>query len=485
MRNGTPSYRSFLAILAFATLTLHPGNLLSVQAATILEDDFSGSENLSLDYTAPDVRPGDELWTTQASVPLDPSDARADGSIGVGPVDRINRVGASLPLAIEAGKVYRFTAKAVVHNPVSADPDGDPTDWVGISINTQSRNNLIFRDDIAFLNVDRSGEPEQKTRGGEASGSPTDIDLSKPVELGIRIDTTQTPWGVDYTVNGSTVFSGSLNPALEPDVYYIHIGKYEDADVDFDHVRVETVPATTAAAPAAIPGSDGAQPRALILSGQNNHNWRATTPQLEAHLADAGFDVTITEQPERLAPDSLAGFAVLVSNWNSVGRGKRVDTWPDPLMDAFVDYIESGGGFVVVHAGGSSFYDWAAYHEIVGATWEPGKTRHGPRHEFEVRITDTDHPITEGLAPFRIFDELWHDMGVNGDIHVLAEAFSSPDQKGSGDYEPMAFVTRFGKGRSFNLVLGHNPRAIENPGFRSLFQRGTRWAAGLPVAPAS
>mgnify|MGYP006279959745 FL=1 len=170
-----------------------------------------------------------------------------------------------------------------------------------------------------------------------------------------------------------------------------------------------------------------------------------------------------------------------MSNWNAYPSRRRAPTvtdWPDELKRAFEAYMRDGGGFVVVHAGGSSLYDWEAFHKIVGATWENGKTGHGPHHAFEVRITDNDHPITQGLEPFRTFDELWHDMGVNGEIHVLAEAYSSPDQKGTGEYEPVAFVTRYGDGRCFNLVLGHNAKTMRNEGFKTLFQRGSLWAAG-------
>src|SRR3974377_284919 len=43
---------------------------------------------------------------------------------------------------------------------------------------------------------------------------------------------------------------------------------------------------------------DGAAIRALIVSGQNNHDWRTTTPYLRKLLAATGrFDVRVTEEP--------------------------------------------------------------------------------------------------------------------------------------------------------------------------------------------
>jgi type 1 glutamine amidotransferase len=60
---------------------------------------------------------------------------------------------------------------------------------------------------------------------------------------------------------------------------------------------------------------------------------------------------------------------------------------------------------------------------------------------------------------------------------VLATAFSATEQQGSGRDEPVAWVRKFGQGRSFTLLLGHDAKAMESFGFQRLFQRGTAWAA--------
>ena len=150
--------------------------------------------------------------------------------------------------------------------------------------------------------------------------------------------------------------------------------------------------------------------------------------------------------------------------------------WPEPFRNAVLEFVRNGGGFVVVHAGGTMFGDWTDFQKLIGATWGAG-TGHGAKHAFEVKFTDVPHPITQGLAPFKITDELWHRMVAQPDKQILATAFSAPEQGGSGNDEPMVMVTQFGKGRGFNLVLGHDLQAIENPNFQTLLLRGTEWAA--------
>jgi len=113
----------------------------------------------------------------------------------------------------------------------------------------------------------------------------------------------------------------------------------------------------------------------LILSGQNNHNWRETTPAIHHILAQTGrFSVAVLDRPETMTPESVAGFDVIVSNWNTfVDDG--VKEWPEPARDALIEFVRDGKGFVSVHAGSSSFYDWETYQELVITSWKTRRDR--------------------------------------------------------------------------------------------------------------
>ena len=215
----------------------------------------------------------------------------------------------------------------------------------------------------------------------------------------------------------------------------------------------------------------------LIFSGQNNHNWRETTPKLKAILENSGrLAVDVTDHPEQCDAATLQKYDVLLSNWNTFGK-PTVTNWPPALRAAFLDFVRSGKGFVSVHAGSSSFYDWPEYQQIAGGSWKLGQTGHGPPHEFLVKLADADHPITRGLTNFSTTDELWHRTALQTNIEILATAYSAPEWKGTGKDEPLAFTTRFGQGRCFNLLLGHDVKAMDAAGFQKLLCRGAEWAA--------
>jgi len=219
-----------------------------------------------------------------------------------------------------------------------------------------------------------------------------------------------------------------------------------------------------------------AAPRILILTGSNNHDWRSTTEALIKLYQNNGFpSVTVLHDPQRLA-ENLASCEVLVSNWNSwpevTGR-----PWGVKSEEAFINFIRQGGGLVRLHAASATLQDWPEFQRMAGATWQLGQTGHGRIHTFQVVMADTLHPVTQGMASFDITDELWHKMALQPDIQVLCRAFSAPEHKGTGQWEPVALITRFGQGRCFYSVLGHDVQAMSSPGWQKLMLRGTEWAA--------
>jgi type 1 glutamine amidotransferase len=235
----------------------------------------------------------------------------------------------------------------------------------------------------------------------------------------------------------------------------------------------QTGPAAGPSAPA------GETPiRVLVLSGQNNHDWKTTTPKLVAILKESGrFDVRVTEEPAQLTARSLLSCDVILSNWNAFGLDPAASAWPDEVKRAYLDFVRKGKGHVVVHAGSASFPNWSEYHRLTLATWKDGLTSHGPIHEFPVRMEGVRHPVTEGLGSFTTRDELWNAPGLADGAEVLASSYSASDKGGTGRWEPAVLAGHFGNGRSLTILLGHDAGAMDNPSFRTLLLRAVEWAA--------
>lgn len=232
------------------------------------------------------------------------------------------------------------------------------------------------------------------------------------------------------------------------------------------------------AAAAALPAAAVVQApkvRALIVTGQNNHNWKVTTPHLKQLLEATGrFTVDVTEDPAATLADAarLRQVDVLVLNYNGPRWGEAAET-------GFLEAVRAGKGVSVIHAANNAFPGWTDYERLIGMAWRAG-AGHGPYHEFAVRYADRSHPITRGLKDLeRHPDELYHRLTVTPgeQMQVLATAFSDAATRGTGKDEPMVIVKEFGRGRVFHTALGHDLKAMQDPGFMLLTARGTEWAA--------
>lgn len=215
--------------------------------------------------------------------------------------------------------------------------------------------------------------------------------------------------------------------------------------------------------------------RVLLISGSNNHEWQKTTPAIESILTQSGlFDVTTTEKPDTLSSRSLKPFQVILNNWNIWPESKC--PWSAMTKEAIMNFVKQGGGFVFVHAGSSTNYDWPEFQNLAGGAWGDS-TKHGSIAPFKVEFSNSGHPVTEGMAGFWTTDELWVDTRLNGQPTVLAKAFAPKSNNGSDELEPILLSQQVGKGRSFFLLLGHDVNAMKNRGFQTLLLRGSEWAA--------
>jgi type 1 glutamine amidotransferase len=225
--------------------------------------------------------------------------------------------------------------------------------------------------------------------------------------------------------------------------------------------------------------------RTLLVSGANNHDWEWTAPEVARALTETGrFDVTITYEPGKAlaeAPQLAAAgkLQLIVLDYN----GPR---WGEAAEKGFLQAVESGVGVSVLHAANNAFPGWNDYERMVGLLWRDG-TGHGSFHPFDVKVVVADHPITAGLAPFRMHpDELYHRLwrAPGSEFQLLMTAYSDPKTGGTGADEPMATAATWGKGRVFHTPLGHTWKNVpqsraswSDPQLRRLVARGSEWAA--------
>lgn len=281
-----------------------------------------------------------------------------------------------------------------------------------------------------------------------------------------------------------------------------------------------------------------AQPlRALIIDGQNNHDWKNTTPVLKWILEDSGrFTVQVFTAPSAvprppqtpkgsLTPEQQTAHGAALATWkrnaSEAEKAKAAkwnesrlnfseydvvignyngEAWPEDVRTDFVKFVRQGGGYVSVHAADNSFPEWPEYNEMIGVggwggrdeksgpkvRWRDGKVvfdetpgpggSHGPQKPFLMETREPRHPIVKGLPPTWMHpaDELYSNLrGPAKNLTVIATAYS-PQTK---ENEPLLMAISFGEGRVFHTALGHSPKAMHGRGFQTTLTRGAEWAA--------
>lgn len=149
---------------------------------------------------------------------------------------------------------------------------------------------------------------------------------------------------------------------------------------------------------------------------------------------------------------------------------------------AFEKFLQRGGGLVVIHDAVVSADQHAWAKKVQGGAWiwndpaQPNKKTKWHEGEVGVYFVDTTHPITQGISNFDWKDEIYYDLDMAPDAHVLATSFHSVfviapqlwtyEKTWEGGQSPY---------RAFVSLPGHEYDTFNTPHYRAILLRGIAW----------
>ena len=145
---------------------------------------------------------------------------------------------------------------------------------------------------------------------------------------------------------------------------------------------------------------------------------------------------------------------------------------------AFERYIQSGGGFVGVHAATDTEYDWGWYGKLVGAYFDshPAGT---PEADFVIK--DKNFAATKMFTDsiWHRSDELYNFKKLNPDVKVLMTVDETTYKGGkNGEHHPMSWYHEYDGGRAFYTALGHTKESFSEELFLKHLLGGIQYAIG-------
>ena len=216
------------------------------------------------------------------------------------------------------------------------------------------------------------------------------------------------------------------------------------------------------------------KPRVLVFSKTVGFYHTSIPKGIEAIQKlgiENGFEVDTTKNAALFQEDSLEKYAAVIF-LNTTGN----------VLDyrqeaAFERYIQSGGGFMGVHAASDTEYDWHWYGKLVGGYF----ASHPRPQEAKFIIKDKNFGATSFFTDtvWQRTDELYNFKMLNPDVHVLMTIDESSYEGGTnGANHPMSWYHEYDGGRAFFTALGHTDESYEEENYLKHLLGGIQYAIG-------
>ncbi|MBE0537496.1 MAG: ThuA domain-containing protein [Phycisphaerae bacterium] len=214
------------------------------------------------------------------------------------------------------------------------------------------------------------------------------------------------------------------------------------------------------------------------------------------------FEAVVSNDLSMFEPANLRQFdAVVFNNTNEeIFLPEKYDQLPPAekaaaaeydrrLKESLTDYLRSGGGLAVIHAGVNSFRNWPEFGSIIGARFENHPWNAGS--VVTLRVEEPDHPLAQafGLPHFEFSDEIYQvaepysrenlRVLVSIDIDRTFIRLRDIDAIRRKDKDfAMTWIKGYGRGRVFYCAFGHQHELFWNTMVLQHFLDGVQFAAG-------
>ena len=209
------------------------------------------------------------------------------------------------------------------------------------------------------------------------------------------------------------------------------------------------------------------------------------TSLLNAETLDS-YKMLIVLRDGMIWPDGYGGDESSNAAWATTGRPKLVFDPPIPQTRAQSQFwmkpeqgkavrrfVEAGGAALFLHNTTHVGLTDPDFRHVLGAAY----TGHPPIRTFKVKVTNSDHPITQGVKDFVVTDEQ-HYMIYDKDPKFLFLQTVNEDgltYQSYGATAPGGWSYDYGKGRVCYMSPGHMLSDLWNPEYIKLQQNATRW----------
>jgi len=221
--------------------------------------------------------------------------------------------------------------------------------------------------------------------------------------------------------------------------------------------------------------------RILLLCDDEYHPGQVPIDGIKP-LQEKGYNFDIITNGSEFSPEILQNYnVVIISKADHITR-EDLTSWKTlQVQQAFVDYVENGGGLIVSHSGTVAGANTDVLDKLAGCKFK--------FHPVDCPVFSEPikpHPITEGVEAFTEVDEHYQLKILADDIDIVMASYAAAQgdeakyvtewyHNSPAKIAPSAFVRTQGKGRVAVLTPGHHLKVWLNPNFQRLLENAMNW----------
>lgn len=207
--------------------------------------------------------------------------------------------------------------------------------------------------------------------------------------------------------------------------------------------------------------------RLLILSGGAYHDFDAFDAFATELFEDDGYEVRVTRDPSDVADPNADVVLIYTCYVQPPSESGESFSYLEGIRDAdsaaLGAWVRDGGGLLALHSATTIRPSNTELKRLFGGRF----LHHPPRYPITIFPLATEHPMTEGVGSFTVFDELYTQEYGDLDVHMVA--------LDRGTAYPMAWTRYDGAGRVAHISPGHDESAWQNPSYRKLLRQTVQW----------
>lgn len=213
------------------------------------------------------------------------------------------------------------------------------------------------------------------------------------------------------------------------------------------------------------------------------------------------FEVTASKDIHQFEKESLSKYDAVVLNntcskpdhrhlfWDQLRAESKQDsavvmTKAQELESNLIEFVNMGGGLLILHGGITTFNNSAKFSALVGASFD----YHPPQQLVQVKLENPSHPLVAAFPKdgFSHVDEPYFYKNAYSNLNFTPLLYfdnaqirsqrANQELKSGKTY--LAWIRPEGKGKVMYISPSHNAKSFENPALLQFFLDGLQYVVG-------